>query len=161
MKKFLLTTLFCCASIVLTAGTDLRVQNFLPASGGTAEVVSTGWKNYGLKLTAGAQSDVTVMYKQIFTFHPGMIYEISGDISGTGELFAELQYFDIDNKPVSYPKSKMTIRIRKDEFKAVLDLREVDMPNPPRRCKVVLGVKKGGSLLLEDMELDVEDGIDD
>ena len=156
MKKLLLA-LVCSVSALLFADTDLRVQKFSKPDKGTAEVVSTGWKNYGLKITAPADADAKVTYDQMFHFYPGMFYEVSGDFSGTGEIFVEMYFFNQDNTPYKVPVKRALMFCKRGDFKAKFDLREFTAADAPRRFKVVIGVKKGGTALLEDMELEVDD----
>ena len=156
MKKILLA-LICSAGALLFADTDLRVQKFSQPVKGSAQVVSTGWKNYGLKLAATPDSDAEVIYNQLFRFYPGMFYKVSGDFSGTGEIFVKMYFYNLDGTPYKVPVKDAVIRLEKDEFDARFDLREFTAADAPRRYKVVIGVKKGGSIILEDLELEVDD----
>ena len=155
MKKFLFLILSL-ASLPLFGDIDLRVQNFAKAVNGTADVVSTGWKNYGLKVVASAEKDATVEFKQMFTFYAGKVYEISGDFSGSGKLFVELHFFNNDNTPYKVPMKRADAVIDGDDFEVKFDLREFPANDAPRRFKVVFGVAKGGSVLLEDIEMDMD-----
>ena len=161
MKKFLVTLVFCCAALAVYADMDLRVQNFSGVTGGTAKVVSTGWKNYGLQLTADQKSDLRITYKQLFTFYPGKVYKLSADISGNGVPFAELRFLDIDNRPLKQAVIPMQVRIHRGELKAFADLRKTRFEEMPSRFQVIIGVKKGTSLLIEDVEFEVDNDWDD
>lgn len=144
----------CFSSLLLMADIDLRVQNFTGVDGGSAEVVSTGWKNYGLKLSAGNEKDLRITYKQIFSYYPGQVYELSADISGKGTPFAELNFLDADNKLLK--TIPMNVKIHRNEMKARLDLRAEKFGSQPRRFQIVIGVKKGTSLLVEDVEFEID-----
>ena len=154
MKKIMLTMVLCFSSVLLMADMDLRVQNFTGVVGGSAEVVSTGWKNYGLKLVAGNEKDLRITYKQIYSFYPGQVYELSADVSGKGTPFVELNFLDKDNKLLK--TIPMPVKIRRGELDARLDLRGAAFEQMPSRFQVVIGVKKGTSVLIEDVELDID-----
>lgn len=156
-----MVTLFVClASTLLFADMDLRVQRFINASGGTAKIVSTGWKNYGLELAAFANSDLRVTYDQLFTFYPDKVYELSADVKGNGTPFAELRLLDIYNRPVAPVTVPFKVFIHKGELKGRLDMRGMKFAEMPRRFQLVIGVKKGTSLLVEDVEFDIDDDND-
>ena len=154
MKKFLLA-LVCSSAMVLSADVDLRVQKFADVTGGTAEVISTGWKNYGLEMKASADRDVTAAYRQIFTFYPNMIYKLSADIRGSGTPFAVFNFLNTDGSPCKVDVPVKTF-VKGDDFKAVLDLRNVKLTAVPARFTVTIGVKKGGTMIFEDVELEID-----
>ena len=154
MKKLFLA-LVCSVGSLLFADTDLRVQNFSAPTGGTAEVISLFWKTRGLKLTADSNSDLRVTYNQFFTFQDRMIYELSADIEGTGTPLVEFQFFNADGTPCGQPVAA-TIQVRGDDLEARLDLRNTTWETVPRRFKVIIGVQKGGVVVLDDIELDID-----
>ena len=154
MKKFLLA-LVCSSAMVLSADVDLRVQKFADITGGTAKVISTGWKNYGLDMKASADRDVTATYRQLFTYYPNMIYELSADIRGNGTPFAVFNFLNADGSPCKVDVPVNTF-VKGDDFKAVLDLRNVKLTTTPARFTVSIGVKKGGSVIFEDVELEID-----
>ena len=160
MKKILLTVLCCFASCILFADMDLRVQKFINASGGSAKIISAGWKNYALELTASADNDLRVTYDQLFSFYPDKVYEISADVRGTGTPIVELRLLDIYNKPVAQVTVPFNVFIRKGELKGKLDMRGMKFTEMPRRFQLVIGVKKGSSLIVEDVEFDIDDDND-
>jgi hypothetical protein len=86
-----------------------------------------------------------------------MFYKVSGDFSGNGEIFAKMYFYNLDGTPYKVPVKDAVIRLKRDEFDALFDLREFTAADAPRRYKVVIGVKKGGSIILEDLELEVDD----
>ncbi len=156
MKKLLLL-LVSAAGTLLFAGSDLRVQNFSAAAGGKAEVISLFWKTRGLKLTADETSDVRVTCNQFFTYRGPVVYEVSADIKGNGTPFVEFQFFNTDGTPCGQPVAA-NVLVRGNDMKALLDLRNTTWQTaPPRRFKVIIGVKQGGILTFDDIELDVDD----
>lgn len=162
MKKIFSVFLVCFASTLLWADMDLRVQRFVDPAGGTAKVISAGWKNYALELTASADSDLRVTYDQLFTFYADKVYELSADIKqGDGSnVFAELRLLDIHNKPVAPVTVPFKVHIRKGELKGRLDMRGMKFSEMPRRFQLVIGVKKGSALVIEDIEFDIDNNDD-
>ena len=154
MKKLLLAAV-CSVSAMLFADTDLRLNNFSAANGGNSEIVSLFWKTRGLKLTAAGDSDVRVTYNQFFTYQHRMIYHVSADVSGNGTPFVEFQFFNADGTACGeVMPAKATLR--GDDMDAFLDLRDHTWQTPPRRFKVTIGVRKGGVMVFDDIELEVD-----
>ena len=156
MKKFLLTV-FCFAGVLLFADADLRERNFSKPAKGTSEIVSVGFLDYGLKITADAKSDSEVVYDRFFNFRPGLFYQVNGDYSGRGEIFVKLYFFNQDGTPYKTAMKNAVVRQKFDEFEAKFDLREFTAANYPYQFKVAIGVRKGGSVVLDDLELEVDD----
>ena len=155
MKKVFLA-LICSAGALLCADTDLREKNFSTPATGTSEIVSVGWFDSGLKLTSAAQADAEVVYNSAFTFRPGMFYKVSGDFTGQGEIFVKMYFFNRNGTPYKVPVKTAAVRQKIDEFEAKFDLREFTGTNSPAQFKVAIGVKKGGSVVLDDLELEVD-----
>ncbi len=156
MKKLLLA-LICSAAAALHADIDLRENNFSKPANGTAEIVSINWLDRGLKLTAPADMDAEVTYNRTFTFRAGLFYKVSGDFSGNGEIFVKMYFFNQDGTPGKVPVKSAVVRQKLDEFEAKFDLREFTAANAPYKFNVAIGVKKGGSIVLDDIELEVDD----
>jgi hypothetical protein len=154
MKKLLLAAV-CSVSAMLFADTDLRVNNFSAPNGGNSEIVSLFWKTRGLKLSAAADSDVRVTYNQFFTYRDRMIYHVSADVSGTGTPFVEFQFFNADGTACGEVMPAQVL-VHGDDMEAVLDLRNQTWQTVPRRFKVTIGVKKGGVMTFDDIELEVD-----
>ena len=55
------------------------------------------------------------------------------------------------------PVKSAVVRQKLDEFDAKFDLREFTPVNAPRQFKVAIGVKKAGSVVVDDLELEVDD----
>ena len=156
MKKLLLA-LVCSAGSLLYADADLRENNFSKPASGRSEIVFTGWFDRGLKLTAAAESDAEIVYNRSFRFYPGMFYKVNGEFSGRGEIFVKMYFFNQDGSPYKVSEKTAVVWQKRDEFEAKFDLREFNSTNAPYQFKVVIGVKKNGSVVLDDMELDVDD----
>lgn len=156
MKKFLLAVI-CCAGTLIYADTDLREKNFSKPAVGSSEIVTVGWLDHKLKITATAEADAEVIYNKAFNFIPGMFYKVSGDVSGQGEVIVKLYFFNQDGTPYKVPVKSAVVRQKLDEFEAKFDLREFTPVNAPRQFKVAIGVKKAGSVVVDDLELEVDD----
>ena len=155
MKKLLLAVV-CSASTLLFADVDLRESKFSKPASGTSEIVSVGFLDRALKLTADAKSDAEVVYNRFFTFRPGMFYKVSGDFAGQGKVFVKMYFYNQDGTPWKVAVKNAVVRQKFDEFEAKFDLNEFTSANAPRQFKVAVGVKKGGSVVLDDMELEVD-----
>ena len=156
MKKVFLA-LVCSAGTLLFADTDLQEKNFSKPARGTSEIVSVGWFDSGLKLTADAKGDAEVVYNKVFNFRPGLFYKVSGDFTGQGEVFVKMYFFNRNGTPYKVPVKSAVVRQKFDEFEAKFDLSEFNKTNSPAQFKVAVGVRKGGSVVLDDMELEVDD----
>ena len=157
MKKFLLALIICSAGALTYADVDLREKNFSQPAKGSSEVITVGWLDHRLKITAAAEADAEVIYNKAFNFIPGMFYKVSGDVSGRGEIIAKLYFFNQDGTPYKVPVKSAVVRQKLDEFEARFDLRKFTPVNAPYQFKVVIGVKKGGSVVVDDLELEVDD----
>ena len=156
MKKFFLA-LVCSAGTLLYADTDLRENNFSKPASGTSEIVSVGWLDRGLKITTTEKSDSEVVYNRAFNFRPGLFYKVGGDFTGQGEIVVKMYFFNRDGTPYTVPVKSAVVRQKFDEFEAKFDLREFTATDSPYQFKIAVGVKKGGSVVLDDMELEVDD----
>ena len=156
MKKVLLALIYTTGAM-LYADADLREKNFSKPASGTSEIVSFGWLDYGLKLTATAEADAEVVFNRFFNFRPGMFYKVGGDFSGQGEIFVKMLFFNQDGTPYKVPVKNAVVRQKLDEFEAKFNLSEFTVANAPSQFKVVIGVKKGSAVVLDDMELEVDD----
>ena len=156
MKRILLA-LVCSAGTLLYADADLREKNFAKPESGTSEIVSVGWMDHGLKLNAASEADAEVLYNQAFNFRAGFFYEINGDFSVQGEIFVKLYFFNQDGTPYKVPEKSAAVRQKRDEFEAKFDLREFTNADSSYQFKAAIGVKKGGSVILDDLELEVDD----
>ena len=156
MKKFLFALVFT-AGTLLYADVDLREKDFSKPANGTSEIVSKGWFDYGLKITSAADSDAEVVYNRFFNFRPGLFYKVNGDYAGHGEVFAKMYFFNQDGTPYKVPVKSAAIKQKMDEFEATFDLREFTASDAPYQFKVAVGVKKGGYVVLDDLELEVDD----
>ena len=156
MKKMLAVLTFT-AGALLYADADLHEKNFSNAVGGTSKIVSVGWMDHGLKVTADAKSDAAIVYNKSFNFRPGLYYKVSGDFTGQGEIFVKMYFYNQDGTAYKVPVKNAVVRQKRDEFEAKFDLREFTAANAPSQYKVVIGVKKGGSVVLDDLELEVDD----
>ena len=155
--KLILLVLICSASTLLYAGTDLREKNFSKPASGTAEIVSVGWFDYGLKITTDAKADTEVVYNRTFNYRPGLFYEVNSDFSGKGDIFVKMYFFNQDGTPYEVPEKSAVVRQKFDEFEAKFDLQEFTATKYPYQFKIAIGVKKGGSVVLDDIELEVDD----
>ena len=157
MKKFLLALIICSAGALTYADVDLREKNFSQPAKGSSEVITVGWLDHKLKITATAEADAEVIYNKAFNFIPGMFYKVSGDVSGRGEIIAKLYFFNQDGTAYKVAEKSAVVRQKLDEFEARFDLREFTPVNAPYQFKVVIGVKKAGSVVVDDLELEVDD----
>ena len=157
MKKFLLALIICSAGALTYADVDLREKNFSKPAVGSSEIVTVGWFDHKLKITATAEADAEVIYNKAFNFIPGMFYKVSGDVSGRGEIIAKLYFFNQDGTAYKVAEKSAVVRQKFDEFEAKFDLSEFNKTNSPAQFKVAVGVRKGGSVVLDDMELEVDD----
>ena len=155
MKKVFLA-LICSAGTLLYADTDLREKDFSKPAGGTSEIVSAGWFDSALKITPAAQADAEVVHNRAFKFRPGLVYKVSGDFTGQGEIFVKMYFFNQDGTPYKVPVKNAVVRQKRDEFEAEFDLREFTKTNSPYQFKAAVGVRKG-TVVLDDMELEVDD----
>ena len=156
MKKVFLA-LVCSAGTLLYADIDLREKNFSKPVSGTSEIVSVGWFDSGLKITSSAQADAEVVYNRAFKFRPGVFCKVSGDFTGQGEIFVKMYFFNQNGTPYKVPVKSAVVHQKFDEFEAKFDLRGFSRTDSPSQFKVAIGVKKGGSVVLDDMELEVDD----
>ena len=156
MKK-LLFALACVAGTFLYADTDLLENNFSKPVTGTSERVSVGLFDFGLKITSAAGTDAEVVYNKFFNYRPGMYYSVSGDFTGQGKIFVKMYFYNQDGTPYKVPVKSAVVRQKLDEFEAKFDLREFTGTNAPHQFKIAVGVQKGSSVVLDDMELEVDD----
>lgn len=155
MKKLLLMVL-CSAGALVYADADLRVKNFAKPEKGSSEIVSAGWLDHSLKITAPADADSEVVYNKLFSFNPRMFYKVQGDLSGDGKVFVKIYFFNKDGTPYKVAEKSAVVHQEWDEFESRFNLSEFTLADAPHKFKIAVGVKKGGTVVLDDLELEVD-----